>query len=221
MNVRWASLITIRSGFITRRIEARVRSRRISFIAIRLRTRPWTSPSTSSPGSSTSIIRAIGFAAATSRRSHGKTFSSHQCAMSGKPSRRRVSPVGAQSTITTSNSPDSWWRLICRRLNSSSMPGRHAELLGGDVHHPAVGEQGAEPALDGRPVRLHLALGLHLLAPEAVADRTGSGPSSASSESERLCAGSVESTTVRRPGAAQRRAVAAATLVLPTPPLPV
>ena len=49
----------------------------------------------------------------------------------------------------------------------------------------------------------------------------GSGPSSASSESERLWAGSVESTTVRSPAAAQRRAVAAATLVLPTPPLPV
>ena len=49
----------------------------------------------------------------------------------------------------------------------------------------------------------------------------GSAPSSVSSESDRLCAGSVESTTVRIPAAAQRRAVAAATLVLPTPPLPV
>ena len=49
----------------------------------------------------------------------------------------------------------------------------------------------------------------------------GSAPSSASSESDRLWAGSVDSTTVRRPAAAQRRAVAAATLVLPTPPLPV
>src|SRR5918992_6386057 len=46
-------------------------------------------------------------------------------------------------------------------------------------------------------------------------------PSSISSESDRLWAGSVDSTTVRSPAAAQRRAVAAATLVLPTPPLPV
>ena len=49
----------------------------------------------------------------------------------------------------------------------------------------------------------------------------GSAPRSCSKESERLCAGSVDSTTVRSPAAAQRRAVAAATLVLPTPPLPV
>ena len=49
----------------------------------------------------------------------------------------------------------------------------------------------------------------------------GSLPSGASSESDRLWAGSVDSTTVRRPAAAQRRAVAAATEVLPTPPLPV
>ena len=49
----------------------------------------------------------------------------------------------------------------------------------------------------------------------------GSLPSSASSESERLWAGSVDITTVRSPAAAQRRAVAAATLVFPTPPLPV
>src|SRR3954447_10759827 len=34
-------------------------------------------------------------------------------------------------------------------------------------------------------------------------------------------AGSVESTTVRRPASAQRRAVAAAVVVFPTPPLPV
>ena len=38
---------------------------------------------------------------------------------------------------------------------------------------------------------------------------------------DRLWAGSVDRTTVSRPAAAQRRAVAAATDVLPTPPLPV
>ena len=51
--------------------------------------------------------------------------------------------------------------------------------------------------------------------------RPGSGPRSISRESERLCAGSVERTTVRSPAAAHLRAVAAATLVFPTPPLPV
>ena len=46
-------------------------------------------------------------------------------------------------------------------------------------------------------------------------------PTGSSSTSASECAGSVESTTVRSPAAAQRRAVAAATDVLPTPPLPV
>ena len=53
---------------------------------------------------------------------------------------------------------------------------RDGQLLGGDVHHPAVGEQRAEPALDRAPVRLHLALRLHLLAPEPLADRGRVGP---------------------------------------------
>ena len=107
----------------------------------------------------------------TMRRSHGSTLSSHQRAMSGNESRRSVSPVGAQSTMITSNSPESWWRLICSRLKSSSMPGRDGQLLGGDVHHAAVGEQLAQPALDRAPVGLHLALRLDLLAPQAVAER--------------------------------------------------
>ena len=49
----------------------------------------------------------------------------------------------------------------------------------------------------------------------------GSWPSSASSDSARLCAGSVEISRVRFPVAAQARAVQAATEVFPTPPLPV
>ena len=111
-------------GFITSRIEARRRSRRISLIAIKLRTRRRTSSKTSAPGSSTSrSVRAQGRAAATIRRSHGKTFSSHQRAISGNERRRSVSPVGAQSTTITSNSPEAWWRLIWRRLKSSSIPG--------------------------------------------------------------------------------------------------
>src|SRR5437870_12690737 len=46
-------------------------------------------------------------------------------------------------------------------------------------------------------------------------------PRGTSKASAREWAGSVDSTTVRRPASAQRRAVAAATVVLPTPPLPV
>jgi len=46
-------------------------------------------------------------------------------------------------------------------------------------------------------------------------------PSAAPSDSDRLCAGSVDITSVRSPDAAHARAVEAATDVLPTPPLPV
>src|SRR5262249_3424794 len=54
-----------------------------------------------------------------------------------------------------------------------------------------------------------------------LATRLGSGPSVVSRLSARECARSVLSTTVRWPSSAQRSAVAAATEVLPTPPLPV
>src|SRR5439155_12412184 len=57
----------------------------------------------------------------------------------------------------------------------------------------------------------------HKFSPTFVA----SVPSSMSKESPSECAGSVLMTTVRYPAAAQRTAVAAATDVLPTPPLPV
>ena len=76
----------------------------------------------------------------------------------------------------------------------------------------------AGPNLFGQEVQAQEEMERHW---DSVQAWLGSLPSSASSESDRLCAGSVDSTTVRSPAAAQRRAVAAATLVLPTPPLPV
>ena len=53
------------------------------------------------------------------------------------------------------------------------------------------------------------------------ATSTGSAPSSRSNASPSECARSVEITIVRAPRLAHRSAVAAATLVFPTPPLPV
>ncbi len=47
----------------------------------------------------------------------------------------------------------------------------NAQFLGGDVHDPAVGEQLAEPALDGTPIAFHLTLRLDLLAPKSLCDR--------------------------------------------------
>ena len=121
--MRIASFTTIRSGVMTRRIEVVERSRRMSFMATRLRTRRSMSSNTASPGRAMSSIPANGRAAATIGPRKGNTFSSHQVQTSGKDRSRSVSPVGAQSTMIASNSPDSWWCLICSSENSSSMPG--------------------------------------------------------------------------------------------------
>ncbi len=67
--------------------------------------------------------RAIGRAAASSWRSTGNTFWIHQRATSGNDSKRSVSPVGAQSTITVSHSPESCAACRRRSANSSSIPG--------------------------------------------------------------------------------------------------
>ena len=67
--------------------------------------------------------RAIGRAAARIWRSKGNTLSIHHRATSGKERRRRVSPVGAQSTTIASHSPDSLCDCRRRSANSSSIPG--------------------------------------------------------------------------------------------------
>ena len=222
MNVRIASFTTIRSGFITSRIDVRSRSRRIPFIAIRLRASRSTSSNTSSPGSGmSSTPRASGRAAAIQRLRKGKTFSSHQVQTSGNESSRRVSPVGAQSTTITSYSPDSWWVLIVSSENSSSMPGgtvSSSALMPSTPRSASSSPAHAETASQWRSISSCAWTSCpNRFGPTSV----GSDPSGVSRESESECAGSVESTTVRSPAAAQRRAVAAATLVLPTPPLPV
>ena len=222
MNVRIASLITIRSGFITSRIEVVARSRRISFIATRLRTRRSTSSNTASLGSGTSSsARANGRAAAISRRSIGNTFSSHQLATSGNDRSRSVSPVGAQSTTIASNSSDSWWRLIWSSENSSSIPGGTVSSSAAIRSTPRSASRSPIHSCTASQWRSISSCACTSWPQRPLPQAVGVLDSSASSESERLWAGSVESTTVRSPAAAQRRAVAAATLVFPTPPLPV
>ena len=70
---------------------------------------------------------------------------------------------------------------------------RNRQLLGRDPVDAALDEQFAEPFLDAGPVALHLLLGAYLLTPQAAADVDRLGRrSSAASDSDRLCAGSVE-----------------------------
>ena len=143
-----ASFTTIRSGLITRRIEVCARSRRISFIATRLRARRSTSSNTASPGMGMSK-RVLANGA--SRRCEGSTFSSHQVTTSGKDRRRSVSPVGAQSTTTQSKRALLVVALDPQQREELVHAGRHGELLGGDAVHAALGEQVARARPARRP----------------------------------------------------------------------
>src|ERR687896_190843 len=191
----------MRSAFVTSRTVVRERSRSMPFMATRLRASRSTSSNTPSPGSGMSNrLRASG----ASRRCDGRMRSSHQVTTSGNESSRRVSPVGAQSTTTQSNSPSSWWRLIHRSENSSSMPGGTVSSSAEIRSTPrSSSSEPSQPCTESQWRSISSCAWTswpNRFAPACV----GSGPSSASSESDRLWAGSVESTTVRRPAAAQR-----------------
>ena len=218
MKVRIASLTTIRSGFITSRTVVREWSRRMPFIATRLRARRSRSSKTPSAGSGMSNSeRAQG----ASLRCEGRMRSSHQVTTSGNESSRSVSPVGAQSTTTQSNSPSSWWRLIHSSEKSSSIPGGTVSSSAAMRSTPRSSSSEPSQSCTESQWRSISSWACTSWPKRLSASCVGTPPSSASSESESEWAGSVDRTTVRRPAAAKRRAVAAATLVLPTPPLPV
>ena len=166
-------------------------------------------------------VLASGRAAAISWRSRPNTFSSHQRATSGNDSRRSVSPVGAQSTMIVSHSPDSKWRLSWSRLNSSSPPGGTVSSSAAIRSTPWSTSSPPSQPWTADQWRSSSSWAWTCCAHRPSPTSVGSAPTAASSESASECAGSVESTIVRLPAAAQRRAVAAATDVLPTPPLPV
>ena len=222
MYVRIASATTIRSGVITSRMVTREASRSSSCMATRLPTSRWTSAITFSSGSWTSRnMRASGRAADSIDCSLPSTLSSHQRAASGNESSRRVSPVGAQSTTITSHSLDSTWAFRTSSENSSSPPG-------GTVSSSAA-IRSTPRSIRTPPSHSETALqwcsssswAWTCWACSCLATMVGTPPTSVCSASASEWAGSVEITSVRRPAAAQRRAVAAATDVFPTPPLPV
>ena len=223
MNVRRASSTARRSGVMTRRTDTRSASRSTSPIASTPRTTPVTSAIASSSGSATSsTARENGRAALSAPRScAGTTRSSHQRATSGSESSRRVSPVGAQSTTTTSNSSLSAWRRSRSRASSSSRPG--GTVISSAVIRSAPRRRSCAESQSRTEAQLRSisacawTCSAHSRSPACV----GLLPISMSSTSASECAGSVEKTRVRAPDAAARRAVAAATEVLPTPPFPV
>ena len=153
----------------------------------------------------------------------------YQPSASGSASNRSVSAVGAQSTTITSHRPER----ACRRSSRSARhllgAGDHGHLLGGDRVHPGGVEHGEQVALDVGPRLLEPQLGVDLVDEQPVRDLGRLGDvhprprpgRDASYASARECAASVDSTSVRSPPAAASAAVPAATVDLPTPPLPV
>ena len=173
MNVRIASATTIRSGVITSRIETRVAVAQdlvhrdeVADEPLDLGERPARRAAETSRN-----VRASGRAAASSACSRPNTLSSHQRAASGNDSSRSVSPVGAQSTTITSHSPDSTWRLSRSRLNSSSPPGGTVSSSAAIRSTPRSMSTPPSHSCTARPVALELVLRLHLLGPQAAADR--------------------------------------------------
>ena len=149
MKVRIASFTTIRSGFMTSRID---RARAVAQDAVHRDQVARQALDVVEHGRRpAAACRTACGRTARACRCEGRIRSSHQVTTSGNERSRSVSPVGAQSTITQSNSPSSWWRLIQSSENSSSMPGRHGQLLGRDAVDAALREQVAEPGLHARP----------------------------------------------------------------------
>ena len=125
---------------------------------------------------------------------------------------------------STSKSPESANRRSSSRATISSAPGQHGQFLGLHLGH-ARGRPARRPGSRGCATSsARTGRGCRPGPPRAGRRRRpGSGrrrpatPSTSAME----CAGSVETSRVRAPPAAQATAVAAEMVVLPTPPLPV
>ena len=122
----------------------------------------------------------------------GRCRGSRAAAASRRSARSRRSPRRTR--------PSSWWRLICSRLKSSSMPG-------GTVSSSAamsITPRSASSAPSQRWTAPQLASISRSACTSWPQSRSptgvGSGPSAVSSESERLCAGSVETIDRAQPG---------------------
>ena len=201
--MRCASLITIRSGFITSRIEA------VLAVAEDLVHRDQVADQPLDVGEHVRArqrdveeVRASGRAAPTSRRSQGNTFSSHQRAMSGNDEQ----PQRLAGRRAVDDDHVELARLVValdlQQAEELVHARRHGQLLGRDVHRRR-GRRAAAPSQScTAPQLASISRWACTSWPQRRSPTgVGSGPSSASSESERLWAGSVERTTVRSPAA--------------------
>ena len=223
MYVRIASATTIRSGVITSRIDTREASRSSSCIATRLPTSRWISASDLLVGQldveEHARERARG-------GEHRLLLAEHLVQPPARGVREREQPqrLAGRRAVDDDRVPLAGLDVALEDQQREQLvaAGRDGQLLGGDPVHAALHQQPAEPLRDRAPVVLELVLGLHLLGVQPVADLGRLAADRRLQRRRRANApGRWRCTSVRWPAAAKRRAVAAATDVLPTPPLPV
>ena len=132
------------------------------------------SSNTSSSATGSDVTRdSTGATTLFTRRPTGNSRSMYRDRMSGSDRNRIVSAVGAQSTTTTSHSPDSAKRLDVGEGEDLVEAGDDRELLGLEPVDAGPAEDLAEVALDLVPALLHALLRVELLAPQVVGDRRG------------------------------------------------
>ena len=140
----------------------------------------------------------------------------------GSASSRSVSAVGAQSTTTTSQRPERTWSRTSSRARTSSAPGQHGQLLGGDGVDAGGVEHCQEVVAHVPPGGLEPPLGVDLLHGQPRHDldrlrRRRARPARRRGSARRRWTAPASSDRAR----AVSTAVPAAAVVLPTPPLPV
>ena len=174
--MRIASPITILSGFITSRIVQCVRSRRISFIAIRFCDSRSMSANTAWLGQ-----RDV------QQRARDRPRGGQDLPLEGKDlvdppagdvgKRQQPQRLAGRRAVDDDDVPLAGFVVGLEPQEREELvaAGRHGQLLGRDPVHAALDEQLAQPLLHSGPMAFHLVLGLDLLAPQVVAglDRLG------------------------------------------------
>ena len=172
MKVRCASFTTIRSAFITRRIEARSRSRRISFIATRFADQAVDL-------AEDVLVGQLDVEERLRDRARGGDHLALDREDLLQPPLRDLGEREQPQRLARRRAVHDHDVVVARGVVALDLQQaeqlvharRHGQLLGRDVHHAAVGEQARQPALDLPPVVPPSRAGPAPPDPRALADR--------------------------------------------------
>src|SRR5690606_39536336 len=159
--------------------------------------------------------------AATVAERHAGSRRKYPATASGSASSRSVSAVGPQSTTTFSHGPLSARRCTSLNDSSSSTPGSTVSSSASSWSNPSPDNM-SRSCSRNVPHALSVRPRMSTCAPyRKPSTSEGSSCNGCPTASEREWAGSVDTISVLRPRRASHAAVAAARVVLPTPPFPV